>query len=414
MYDIIHPKEPYLDPRNVRLVPYHDRLVAQGGYFLPSAGWEMAQWYESNFNLLEKYKDRVPFRKEGSWEAKFWSPIQGAEHLAARDGTCLFNIANFTKIEVSGAGALPFLERMCANRLDVPVNKVVYTALCDSGGGIRADLTITRRSDDTFWVLTGAGTGPSDLFWLQQHAPDDGSVVITDISSTYSGVALWGQQARDVLGKLVEEDISNGAFPYFRAREIVVDTIPCYALRVSYIGELGWEIYCPADQAIRLWDLLWEAGQDVDIFALGSGAFNSLRIEKGYRAWGSDIHTDYNPFEAGLGFAVRMKKKSDFMGRDVLVDAKKNVTRQLCCMTLDERDAVALGKEPIMDGDTAIGYVTSADYGYSVGKFLLYGYLPVEYAEEGKQVQIRYFDRVFRATVAADPIFDPEMTRLKS
>ena len=412
LFDIVHPNQQRPDPRNVRLTPYHQRIVEHKGALVSAAGWETANWYEENSRLLEKYEDQVPDRS--GWEAKYWSRIQGAEHLATRENVALYNIGLFTKIEVSGSGALAFLEYMCANRIDRPVGKIVYTALCDASGGIKTDLTITRRAEDRFWVLTGAGNGTMDLAWLQQNAPTDGSVVIADITNAYTGIGLWGPKARKVLEQLTADDISNEAFPYFAAREIVVDTVHCFALRMSYVGELGWEIYCRTDQGLRLWDLLWEAGREHDMIALGTGGFNSLRVEKGYRSWGTDLHTDYNPYEAGIGFAVRLKK-GDFLGRDALVAAKaKGLKKKLCCMTLDEPGAAILGYEPIMDGETNLGYVTSADFGYTVGKFIAYGYLPIGYAEAGTSVEIHYFDKVFKATVTDEPMFDRKMERLKA
>jgi len=411
VYDIIHPLQQMEDPRNVRLAPYHERLVAQGATFFNVSGWEAAQWYRENAPLLEKYGDRIPHRS--GWEARNWSRIQGAEHLAVRENGGMFNIGTFTKIEVSGRGALGFLEYVAANKIDRPVGKVVYTALCDEAGGIRADVTITRTADDKFLVLTGAGTGPSDITWLQSHAPDDGSVMLSDVTSTYTGIGLWGPEARGVLQKVVDEDLSNEAFPYFTARQITIDAIPAYALRLSYVGELGWEIYCRADCGLLMWDLLWEAGRDHAIIALGAGAFNSLRLEKGYRSWGTDIDTAFTPYEAGLGWAVRLSK-GDFLGRNALLKRKgKGVRRKLCCMTFDDPEAVALGKEPIVGGERTLGYVTSADYGYSVGRFIFYGYLPLAYADPGTQVDIQYFDRRYRATVTTEPLFDPKMTRLR-
>ncbi|MEM7346561.1 MAG: FAD-dependent oxidoreductase [Chloroflexota bacterium] len=412
VYDIIHPLMQMEDPRNVRLAPYHPRLVEQGAEFFTSSGWEVGQWYEENSRLLEEYDDQIPHRS--GWESRFWSRIQGAEHLAVRDHGGMFNISTFTKIEVKGPGALAFLEYMAANKIDQPIGKVVYTALCDKAGGIRADLTVTRVAEDSFWILTGAATGPSEIAWLREHAPDDGSVMIDDVTSTYTGIGLWGPKVREVLQSITEEDISNELFPYFTAQAITIETIPAYALRLSYAGELGWEIYCRSEYGLRLWDLLWEAGRDSGIVALGGGAFNSLRIEKGYRGWGSDIHTEYNPYEAGLGWAVRLNK-GDFLGRDALVKIKEEgITRKLCAMTFDDANGVAMGKEPIMDGDTCIGQVTSADYGYTVGKFIMYGYLPLAYAEEGSKVEIQYFDRRYTATVTKEPLFDPTMERLKA
>ena len=412
VYDIIHPLQQMENPRNLRLAPYHQRLAEQKGVFFEASGWESAQWYEENARLLEKYDDQIP--KRNGWEAMNWSRIQGAEHLAVRKSVGLFNLANFTKITVEGAGATRFLNRLAAGDIDQPVGKVVYTSLLTHGGGIKSDLTITRTGKEKYLVLTGAGGGPHDLAWIHQNAPSDGSVKIEDVTSNQTAIGLWGPNARKVLETLAKEDVSNEAFPYFTAKPLTIDTVPAFALRLSYAGELGWEIYCPTEHGLHLWDLLWEAGKPFDIIAAGSGAFNSLRLEKGYRAWGSDIHTQYNPHEAGLAWAVRMDKGEDFIGRGALQKIKQEgVTRKLCCMTLDDPDGMVLGKEPILDGDIKLGYVTSTDFGYSVGKHILYGYLPIDYVKKETQVEVEYFGKRHSATVTDDPLFDAKMERLK-
>lgn len=411
VYDIIHPLQQMENPRNVRLAPYHHRLVEQGAHFHSAAGWEVAHWYEENSRLLEKYEEKIPARQ--GWEALNWSPIQGAEHLAVREGVGLFNIAAFAKFEVYGPGALKFLNYIAANDVDKGIGKIVYTALCDAGGGIKADLTVTRLADDRFLVLTGGGTGPADLAWLKLHLPDDRSVVIEDVTSKYTGVGLWGPLAREVLQTVTDADVSNQAFPYFTAQAIDIDVIPCIAARLSYVGELGWEIYCPQEFGLRLWDILWAAGQPHGIIALGAGGFNSLRLEKGYRAVGSDIYTDYNPYEAGLGWAVRLKK-GDFLGREALIKIKQGgMKRRLVCLTSTDPQAMALGKEPIFDNGRCVGFVTSADYGYSIGKSIFYGYVPLELARAGTKLEIQYFDHRFPAVVSSDPQYDRAMERLK-
>jgi glycine cleavage system T protein len=411
VYDLIHPLQPISKPRNVRVGPFQPRLVEQQGYFFQSGGWEVAQWHEANARLLETYDERVPERD--AWSSQFWSRIQGAEHLAVRDGVGIFNLAALAIIEVAGPGALAFLNYVAANQIDRPVGKIVYTSMLNQNGGIVADVTVIRRDVDRFWVTTGGGVLPHDLAWLRRHAPADGSVTITDVSSAYSAVGLWGPKAREVLESVADEDVSNAAFPYYTSKELTIGTAPALALRVSYAGELGWELYAPTEYALGLWDTLWAAGQPHGIIAAGGGAFDSLRLEKGYRLWGADIHTDYNPFEAGIGWAVRLDK-GDFIGRDALVRAKEaGLTRKLCCMTLDGPGAL-LGKEPILHGDQVVGYVTSANYGYSVGAFIAYGYLPIGLAAPGSQVAIEYFGERLPATVREEPLFDPKMARLKS
>lgn len=409
IYDIIHPKQQIENPRGLRLAPYHERLKALGGKFFEGSGWERPQWFACNEKLLEKYD--VPVRE--GWAAEYWSPVEGAEHLAARESAALFDLTAFTKIKVSGPNALGYLNYMAANQIDQPVGKVVYTALLDQNGRIKADLTITRLDKDSFLVLTGGGVGPHDLDWVWRNTPLDGSVQVTDMTSQYATIGLWGPNARKILERVAEERISNEAFPYFTVKGLTIGSIPTFALRVSYAGELGWEIYTPTEYGLGLWDTLWEAGQDHGLIAAGGGAFDSLRLEKGYRLWGADIHTDYNPYEAGLGWAVRLNK-GDFLGREALLKIKEQgISRKLCCLTLDEPGAVVMGKEPIFAGDTKLGFVTSANMGYSVGKFIAYGYLPVEYAEVGTKVQIEYFGERLAATVSADPQFDPKGERMK-
>ncbi len=410
VYDIIHPMQQMEHTRNLRLAPYHQRMKQLGGHFFGSVGWERPQWYESNARLVPQYAHLIPERR--GWEARYWSPIQGAEHLATRLGVTLYELSSFVKIEVSGPGAADYLEYLSANRVAREVGKVIYTSLLTESGGIKCDLTITRLAKDRFWVLTGGGSGMSDLAWIRRNAPDDGSVYIEDVSSKYTSVGLWGPKARDVLGAVSEQDVSNGAFPYFTAQEIMLETVPALALRISYVGELGWEIYTPSEYGLRLWNVLWDAGQAHGLIAGGMGAFDSLRLEKGYRALGSDIHADYNPFEAGLDWAVRLDQE-DFKGKAALLKVKEaGISRKLCCLTLDE--GTLLGKEPILKDGKAVGYVTSSNYGYSAGKQIAYGYLPSEYAEKGSRVEIEYFGKRLAAIVSDDPQYDPKMDKIKA
>jgi glycine cleavage system T protein len=410
VYDIIHPLQQMEKPRPIRLTPFYARLQGQEGVFFESSGWERPHWYGKNELLVEQYE--VPSRE--GWAAKNWSPIQGAEHLATREKVALYDLSAFTKLEVSGPGALKFLDYLAANRIDQSIGKVVYTSLLTKTGGIKCDLTITRLAEDRFLVLTGGGTGMLDLAWLRQHAPDDGSVAITDVTSKYGTLGLWGPKAREVLQSVCENDVSNEAFPYFTAQEILIETVPALALRVSYAGELGWELYTTSEYSLRLWDILWQAGQPHGIIAGGMGAFDSLRLEKGYRFWGADMYTEHNPYEAGLGWAVRLNK-GDFLGRDALLKIKEaGLSRKLCCLTLDDPRAVALGKEPIMDGSRKLGYVTSANYGYSVGQYIVYGYLPIEYTQPGAQVEIDYFGQRYKATVREEPLYDPKGEKLRA
>ncbi|MEJ2758733.1 MAG: aminomethyltransferase family protein, partial [Anaerolineales bacterium] len=364
----------------------------------------------SNARLLPKYRDQIPERK--GWEAMYWSPLQGVEHLATRESVALYELSSFVKIEVSGPGAADYLDYLTANQVAGDVGKIVYTSMLNERGGIKSDLTVSRLAEDRFWLLTGGGTGMIDLAWVRQHMPKDGSVHVSDISSSYTSVGLWGPNARAVLEKLTEQDISNQSFPYFTLKSLMIETIPAIAFRISYVGELGWEIYVPTEYGARLWDVLWQAGQEYQIIPGGMGAFDSLRLEKGYRALGSDIHVEHNPYEAGLGWAVRMAQ-NDFIGREALSKLDpNNPDQKLCCLTME--NGMALGKEPVFAGDECVGYITSANFGYSVGKHIAYAYLPTQFTSQGTTLEIEYLGKRYPAQIDADPLFDPGMKRLRA
>ncbi len=403
VYDIVHPKQQMEKPRNLRVSPWHEQQRQLRAEFFVPAGWEVPQWYGANAGLVEEFG--IPPR--AGWEAEHWSPIEGGEHMCTRERAGLFDISPIAKFEVTGRGALGFLQRLAANDVDRPVGKVVYTSMLTASGGIRADLTVVRRSADNFWVLTGGATRMLDLAWLRRHAPEDGSVGIADVTSAYAALGLWGPRARDLMQEVAAGDLSHGGFPYYTARHLEIGSIPVYALRVSFVGELGWELYVPVEFGLRLWEAIWEAGSSWGLCAAGGGAFDSLRLEKGYRLWGSELHTEYDPYEAGLAWTTR-PEKGEFLGREALRRRRDQAPRRrLCCMTLDNPDDVAMGREPVQDGERVLGYVTSAGMGFAVGRFILYAYLPSAYARSGTRVQVRYFDRVLPATVADEPLYDP-------
>jgi dimethylglycine oxidase len=413
VYDIIHPLQQMEAPRPLRVAPYYQRLKELGGVFFESAGWERPMWFGANEKLL--YSSRIDWPVRAGWSARYWSPIMGAEHLHTRQHVGMFDLSNFFKIEVSGPGALAFLQKVTANNMDTAVGRSTYTAMLTPSGGIKCDLTVVRLEVNRFWVLTGGGTGRMDMAWLQLNAPTDGSVQIRNVSSEWTTIGLWGPKARDLVQSNSCDNWSGEAFPYLSVRDSYIGHIPVTAIRISYAGELGWEIYTPSEYGLALWDTLWAAGQPFNVAAIGGGAFDSLRLEKGYRAWGSDIHTEYNPYEAGLGFAVRLKK-GDFIGKEALEKAKAaGPKRKLCAMVFEAPAVALMGKEPIfaVGGESALGYVSSANYGYSVRQSIAYGYLPIEHAVEGSQVEVYSFGEKYKATVMKEPLFDPENTRLK-
>lgn len=430
VYDIIHPMDPPSVSRNLRLAPYHSRLAELGGRFFEGAGWERPQWFEANAKLPAE----GPTAKREGWAARNWSPIVAAEHLACRERVGLFDITAFAKFEVSGPGAAGLLQRLAANDVDQPVGKVVYTAMLTPRGRIKCDLTVIRLGQDRFWVVTGGRVGTHDLAWIRKHQPSDGSVHITDLSSAYCAVGLWGPRARDVLAAALAENgapaesspevskpirhaagLANERFPYLTARPIEIGAIPAVAVRISYVGELGWEIYAPSEFGLALWDSIWNAGRAYGMVAVGNGAVDSLRLEKGYRLWGADIHTDYNPFEAGLGFAVKMGK-GEFLGREALEKAKAAgpPSRRLSCLVLDDPTVALMGKEPVFAGGRTVSYVTSANQGHSAGSSIAYAYLPAELAREGARVEVYSFGNPYPASVAREPLFDPKGERLRA
>ena len=411
VYDIIHPRQQMTHPRNLRLTPFHARQQELDAVFFENAGWERPQWYDTNLALLDLLD--VDGTARIGWAAQEWSPAVAAEHAAARERVALFDLTPFAKFELTGPGALAALQRLAANQMDRPVGSITYTAMLTPRGGIKCDLTVTRLDEERFMIVTGGAMGLHDLDWVERLLPGDGSATLTDISPGQCCIGLWGPYARDLLSRVCEDDLSDAAFPYLTAKQLTIAEVPVLALRISYVGELGWELYAPFEQGLRLWDILWEAGSPLGLIAAGGGAFDSLRLEKGYRLWGQDIHTEYNPYEAGIGFAVDMDK-GDFIGRDALATARvQGNTRRLCCMTLDCPDAVVMGKEPIMDADRVLGYVTSANYGHTIGRCIVYGYLPVDYAEEETGVDILYFNERLPATVAREPLYDPRGAKMK-
>jgi glycine cleavage system aminomethyltransferase T/glycine/D-amino acid oxidase-like deaminating enzyme len=406
VYDIIHPQQPMEEPRPLRTSPFYPRQRQLGAYFLEASGWERPQWYGSNDSLLAEYG--VPEMEE--WAGRYWSPIVGAEHLATRERVALYDMASLKKAEVTGPRALEFVQKLNTNQLDKPVGSVTYTLMLDEAGGIKSDITVARLEENHFQLGLN---GPRDIEWMKRHLPEDGSVQVRDISGGTCCIGVWGPQARELVQSLSPNDLSNEAFGFFKARRLYMGEVPVVALRVSYVGELGWEIYASADLGLRLWDLLYKAGRPLGAIAAGRGAFNGLRLEKGYRSWGTDMTTEHDPYEAGLGFAVK-PDKGDFVGREALLRRKEaGPRRKLSCLLLDDPRVIVMGSEPVYSGGGAVGYVTSAAYGYSIGQSIAYAWLPPGLSEEGAQVEIEYFGERHGATVAEEPLFDPAMKRMR-
>jgi glycine cleavage system aminomethyltransferase T len=403
VYDVKHPLQPMEDPRPLRTSPFRPRQQELGAVFLEANGWERPHWFEANAGLVEGRDVPAP----EDWAARYWSPIAAAEAQVTRERVAMYDMTALKRLEVSGPGATAFLQELCTGNVDKSVGSVTYCLLLGEDGGIRSDVTVARLGRDRYQV---GANGALDLDRMARRLPADGSVAVRDITPGTCCVGLWGPRARDVLAPLTTADVSNEAFGYFRAKELYVGHVPVTALRLSYVGELGWELYTTADLGLKLWDTLWAAGQEHGVIAGGRAAFNGLRLEKGYRSFGTDMTFEHDPWEAGLGFAVRVQKES-FVGRSAALARRHTVRRRLTCLTLD---GVVLGKEPVFAGDACVGFVTSASYGYTIGTGIAYAWLPAELAEPGREVEVGWFDRRLRAVVTAEPLVDPEMKRLRS
>jgi glycine cleavage system aminomethyltransferase T/glycine/D-amino acid oxidase-like deaminating enzyme len=407
IYDVLHPLQPKESPRNLRVSPFHARQKELGAVFLEAAGWERPHWYEANAPLVAQLPEAWVPPERDAWSGQFHSPIAAAEAWRTREGVAMYDMTPLKRLEVTGPGALALLDRLTTGKMDKSVGSVTYTLALDEAGGVRSDLTVARLGADRFQI---GANGNLDLDHLRRNAPPD--VHVRDITGATCCIGVWGPLARDLVQPLSREDFSNEALKYFRAMPARIGGVPVTAMRLSYVGELGWEIYTSAEYGLRLWDVLWEAGQELGVIAAGRAAFNSLRLEKGYRSWGHDMTTEHNPYEAGLGFAVR-PQKGEFVGRDAIAGLSGDtVTRRLSCLTIDDRRSVVLGHEPVFVDSRPAGYVTSAAFGHTIGAPIAYAWLPAT-ATPGTAVEIEYFGRRIPATVATEPLVDPEMARIR-
>lgn len=429
-YGIVHPGEQWLTVRDVRLPPMHARQKADGASFVEAAGWERPNWYASNESLLGEYGDAV-MPREAEWDSRWWSPIINAEHLAMRERAGLIDLTAFSIFDVVGPGALDTVQRVAVGQMDVADGRVVYTPVLDSRGRMRSDLTIMRLGPNEFRVVTGGGVGNTDRRWFESHLPSDGSALIVDRTSAFTTVGLWGPKARDILGRLTEADIAHEAFRFGTCRQLDVADVRVLASRISYVGELGWELYAPIEQGAHLWHMLLEAGADDGIVPVGIGVYGTTgRIEKGYRAYGAELDTERTIVEAGM---MRPKvKKQNFTGREAYVAQRETEPDTvLCSLTVDDhrsRSGVKrymLGGEPIVgpDGETLTDkagkhpYVTSAGSAPSLGRHILMAYLPPDRARIGEQLAVDYLGERYPVTVAANdatPLFDPDNERVRS
>ena len=430
MYGIVHPAEQWESNRNVRLSPFHEHEKRLGAVFYETVGWERPHWYDSNAPLLEEYGDRVT-RREAEWESRWWSPIINAEHLAMRDRCAMIDLSAFAIFDVSGPGALDAVQRIAMRQMDVPVGRVVYTPILTPSGGFKADLTIMRMDDDLFRVVTGGAYGMSDKKWFADHLPADGSAQIHDQTSAWCTLGLWGPRARDTLASVTSEEISDQGFPFARCRTLEAGPLRVLASRISYVGDLGWELYVPIEEGARLWEMIAEAGEPHGIIPAGIGVYGTTgRLEKCYRAYGAELDGEFNVVEAGMAWGK--VKEEDFVGKEAHVRHRnEEPAAVMCTLTVDDHTSKSgvkrymMGGEPILtrggqslvDGHGRRSYVTSAGAGPSIGKHILMSYLPPEHAVLGGELAVEYMGEEYAVTVQtidSTPVFDPDNSRVRS
>ncbi len=420
VYDVVHPLDPRLSPRDLRVSPFHERQRALGASFLEAGGWERPHWYEANASLVKDLPGEWRPPARDAWGARHSSPVSAVEAWKTRTAVALYDMTPLTRLEVAGPGAAALLDRLSTGRVTRLPGAVTYCLLLDDAGGVKSDVTIARLGPERFQV---GANGHLDTVHLtrearrQSTADPSAWVSVRDVTGATCCLGLWGPLAREVLGAVCDADLTNdGPLRYFRCAELEVGGVPVTALRVSYVGELGWELYASAETGRRLWDVLWEAGRPYGMVAAGREAFNALRIEKGYRSWGTDLTAEHTPAMAGLDFAVQAKIAADvdFVGRDAVEKAAvEGPAKVLRCLTVDDRRSQPLGREPVLVDGEAVGYVTSAAYGYSVGRPVAYAWLPTS-VDLGAAVEIGYFDTLVGATVVAEPLVDPGMERIRA
>ncbi len=432
IYGIVHPAEQWQSSRPLRTSAFYDRQDDFDARFFEAAGWERPQWFESNRDLLTEYNsDLAHLMRPNEWDSRWWSPIILAEHLHMRDHVAMVGDMGFGIFDFVGKDTQSYLERVAVGRTDVDVGKTVYTPILAENGGFVSDLTIARLGPERYRVITGGAAAGGDRAWFSQHISDDEDVTLIDQSDSLGTLGVWGPDARAVMSEITEEDMSHEAFPPYTAQPITVGEVDAWAMRISYVGEQGWEIYTPMAKGGRLWDTIAEAGAEYDIRPVGMGVYGTTgRMEKGYRLYGHELELEYTPAEAGLTF--HGLKDADFIGKEAYAEGLEGETAAtLCTLSVDDHRSAEgdrrfmLGGEPVVDDDGDVivdeagreSYVTSAGTGPSVGKHLLMAYLPPAYAEEGEQLHVVYEGESYPVTVeiaGSKPLFDPGNDRIRS
>jgi sarcosine dehydrogenase len=410
-YSIAWPGEEHASGRPLRRSPLYELLKSQGAVFGEKLGWERPNWFAAAGDAA---RDNYSFGQPN------WFAAVAREHRATRKGVALFDQTSFAKFELAGRDAERALSYIAANDVAKPVGSLIYTQMLNAKGGIECDLTVARVATDRYYIVTGTGFATHDFDWISRHIPAGLDAHLVDVTSAHSVLALMGPQARRVLEKLTHDDISNAAFPFGRARTLTIAGAPVLALRITYVGELGWELHVPVEFAVSVYTALMHAGSDFGIVNAGYRAIETLRLEKGYRAWGADIGPDHTPLEAGLGWAVKLKADIAFIGREALLQQRQApLQKWLCAFTVDRPDIVLLGRETIYRDGERVGWLASGGYGHSLGHNIGYGYVrraagvEREYLLAGSY-SLEVATERLPCHIHLEPLYDPKMLRVKA
>jgi len=409
-YAIRFPNDENEWARPHRVSPVHYRLQEVGAVFGEKFGWERVLYFSPG----KPWRRAGADQRQWGWTKPPYFERVGQEHRATRERVTLFDLTSFGKIEVNGSQALTLLQRVTDSNMDKPVGSAMYTQFLNTRGGVEADVTVTRIADDKFWVVTGSGFIANDLAWLQMRSQPEEDVTIRDITTDWACLALMGPKSRLVLSKATQDEVTNEAFPYLTSKYITINGVRVWAQRVSYVGELGWELYVPNQRAFMVWDILREAGREFEMEVGGYKVMDSLRLEKGYRYYTTDVTPLETPYEAGLGFCVHLDK-GDFIGKEALIEKRKNgFAKKLRTLVLDGNEFTQIyGGEAIYNASKVIARVRSGGYGYSLRKNILYAYLPLELSKAGTRVEVELIEGKYVAEVTSTVLYDPMGEKLR-
>ena len=411
-YAMAWPHEEHDSARPCRKSPLYELLKQQGACFGEKLGWERPNWF-ADTDKGEVARDIYSFERQN------WFEAVGREHKAARESAVIFDQSSFAKFCLKGPDAEAALNWIAANDVSKPVGSVIYTQMLNDKGGIECDLTIARIAFDEFYIVTGTGFATHDFDWIKRNIPDGMNAQLFDMTSAYAVLSLMGPNSRKILQSVTRDDLSNETFAFATVKTIGIGGCPVNAIRLTYVGELGWELHLPVEYATQVYQSIMQAGQEQGIQNAGYRAIESLRLEKAYRAWGADIGPDHTPLEAGLGWAVKLKTGMDFKGKNAITKQQKNgVKKILACFTVDDADVILLGRETIYRNGKRVGWLSSGGFGYTLGLSIGYGYVrnadgvDIAFVESG-DYELEVSTKRVKARVHMTPLYDPEMARIR-